>query len=1125
VPEDRERKAKSGPDPAKGPASGGSPSPGLGIGSLQRPKVIPKRPKDAPDMTDEMSSEQHVELAKAYLARRKGEGAYKSSGISAEQVQAGAKSVFEASRSTLGKAVGKGVDEAAGVNVVAHAQNALLGTQIGAAATARLNETNIARAEAARVDNRIHSKELHSSVNDWKDNMGKGLLSSLPAAGDDRKAGAQALMDTHGKEEFDRRYRESKGNKAIFAAMKKVAANNRLLTHDKKMGNDVLPAWNQDQTVGAAVPEHMAETLTPGHTIAASDVVASSTKGDLARGVTSLNPLSDRPMGNTAKLDDEQKMRLETYRSMKEALTQKATDDKAERVSLQTADPSSRGYRPDELTRRGELKDQLAQLNHAKTTDRAQRTGTDLIGYSNTHQETTRLKGHDDTMSSIIESDRTAQLSPHEAEYKDLHQKTTGKFLRAVTRGTLPPALAAELTRSEAELKALSKGGKSSDFQTQMDQERLRTRITELKEQKASGLTSDEYDRKKSAKSEIDRLKKADASELNLSPEAQTMVDQHQSAKDDIEFTRTHGLGREQKGQLDAATEERTSQKSTRDTGLTDGERELMAYLDEQIAGVYEEAKTGRAFVKEHAGEEVSSLGRVGGLDSSDAVTEDKMAVTTAGRAAQMTRSAGSVVGGTGDVLNASKKNIQKAIDDGELLKASAQLAGSVTGDVLATAGNVQIPGIGTVSKHALKALGKVLQGSGRILHAAGDSMAQGQDKRDRQRELTTGQRLAATHEQAINFGKMDEKKPSLASEVTGGLKDIAKSGFGPINDLKEGMSETASGVAGDIADSAGSAVGHATQGLASMSSDVSHALSDSIPVPDLTMTHIELPDVSMPQMPSLESVGLHAPTLTHLTAPALPFTVPALNLPSMAMPEFGTSASHEEEAEPTQTAAEHEADAGHSPDHATDVTLSEPDLTFLKPDEAVDPDGGAEHDEAADHERDEEEVGGEEEEAGGEKDEEDSEEDSEEEEDEKAPEEKAKEPDPAAEDEGPGGFTYHHDYRGLFDRLSTRPTMWQRIKRGASNAMSSVKNFFGYGKKDTLADHIGVSRRDKSVHPLLDRMSQSNSLSSRMGRGASRAWASVKGFFGGRRAPEEEDDPASHIGDTIRRRTAPPKI
>jgi hypothetical protein len=140
-------------------------------------------------------------------------------------------------------------------------------------------------------------------------------------------------------------------------------------------------------------------------------------------------------------------------------------------------------------------------------------------------------------------------------------------------------------------------------------------------------------------------------------------------------------------------------------------------------------------------------------------------------------------------------------------------------------------------------------------------------------------------------------------------------------------------------------------------------------------------------------------------------------------------------------------------------------------------------------------------------------------------PEEKAKEPDPAAEDEGPGGFTYHHDYRGLFDRLSTRPTMWQRIKRGASNAMSSVKNFFGYGKKDTLADHIGVSRRDKSVHPLLDRMSQSNSLSSRMGRGASRAWASVKGFFGGRRAPEEEDDPASHIGDTIRRRTAPPKI
>jgi len=1092
-------------------------------------KPRPGLPEDAPRLTDDMSADQKVALTQQYLARRKGEGAFKSNGYSAEQVQAGAKSMFEASKTTIGGVIGKGIDEGAGVNVVAHAQNALLATQIGAAVTARQNPINIARQEAARVDNVSHSKQLHSSVEDWKNNKGQGLLSSLPASGEERKAGAQALMDTHGEAEFNKRYKESKGNKAIFAMAKKLAANNRLLAHEKKMGGEVLSPWTQEQSVGEAVPEHMAAELTPGHTIADSDVVASSMKGKFNRGMTSLNPMSDRPMGNTAKLDDEQKMRLDTYRSVHEALTQKASDDKADRASLKKADPTSRGYRPDELTRRAELKDQLDTLNKAKADDRKHR---DKLGFGYLPGQRDLLKGHDDEMSKIVDPYRKAQLAPHEAEYDALHKHTVPKWKRTITSGKLPEAETKELADSEAELEKHTKNGKSDDHEIQMHTEQLRSRINELKAQKNSGLTPDEYNRKKSAKAEIDRIKKADASELNMSPADQALYDHHQSSKDDIEFQRTHGLNRQQKEDFDAATEERTSQKATRDTGLTDGERELKGFVSEQRTEVHKEAQTGHAFVNQHAGEEVSSLGRVGGLDSSDAVSQDKMAVTTAGRAAQMTRSAGSGVSLAGDVLNASKKNIQKAIDDGELLKASAQLAGSVTGDVLATAGNVQIPGVGTVSKHGLKAMGKALQGGGRVLHAAGDSLSQGQDKRDRQRELTSGDRLAATHKQAINFGKLGDKKLSLGAEVAGGLKGIANSGLEPIDDLKK-----------DLSDKASSALDHATQGLGSVPSNVTHAISNSVEMPKLTMPHVDLhQQMSMPQISPTESVSVSAPSLNHLSAPALPIVAPAVNLPELASPEFKMSAEHEEEPAIPATDAEHDANGGEHADHAGNFTLSEPNHSFLKPEQGVeegDVHAGT-HEEGDIHANEEvgepagrdsvsdkEEVG----EPAGRDSVSDKEEEGEEEEEEADKEEPGKVekgPVKATDEEGPGGITHHDNYKPLFDRLSKTPTVSQVITRGASNAWSSVKNAFGFGKKDNLNDHIGTARRDRSVKPMLDRLSASQSLSARLGKGASRAWSSVKGFFGAGQAPKqtpEEDNLASHIGDTIRPRRRTPKI
>ena len=1059
----------------------------------RRPAIIPQRHKKAPVFTDELTEAQQISMAQSFMAQRRAKGAYKPRRFTADDVKGGARAALDITRGKRGgklgkiaaKGIAKGVDEVAGANVVAHGQSALLAAQIAAAAAARRDPIKKARTEMARVDNRLASRELHASVQDFKDNTGAGFLSKAPARGPERKAAVQALMDTHGKEEFNRRYRASKGNQAIFAAMKKVAANKRLLDRDREMGNKVLPAWTQEQTVGTAVPEHMKDTLTPGHTIAASDVVAASTKGNVLRGLESLSPTSDRPMGNTAKLSDEQKMRLDMYQGMRDALEQKAKDDKADRAELKKAKPDQRGYTDEEFAERAKLKDQLSDLDTTRKADRSQRSGNDLIGYGHTTAEQDKLATGKRFIDRTTKERRAEEIAKHQGTYDTLHAKTTGSFMRNFLSGSLPPELQKELTDSEAQLKAISDRGPAATTDDQVTAESLKARIAELQEQKASGLSAEEYAQKKQAKGEIERLKKADASELPFTEAEQAGMDLHKTTAEDIEFQRTHGLDREKQAEYEAATAARTSQKETRDTGLTDDERKLMAFLDAQIAGVYDEAKTGRAFVSEHEGETVSLLGRVGGLDSSDSVDPKAMEVTKAGRAAQMARTVGGGIGATGDALNASTSSIQKAIDNGELLKASANLTGKVVGDSLATAGNVTVPGIGMISKKALQALGKVLQGAGQIVHAAGDSAAQKQDQRDRQRALTTGKRAEDVAEHAIDFGTMNEEKKSLSSEVLAGATTIVNSGLGPIDDAKKDLTEKGKGLVEDVT------------GL-----DLGTKKSGDAPGPGDEDAH--------------EDASVHE-------ADAHPEVNNEPHEAQDSAEDLAEEHVDEEHVDEEHVAGE-DGLAGDEVDEHPEVSNEPHEAQDSRDDSAEDAhedeaEEDREEDQEAEHEDDGEDDG-----SGDAEEEEDEDDEDEDDEDEsESPAAEVARPEPGPQ-EDPGGFTYERNYAPLMDRLTTRPTLWQRIKRGASNAWSATKNFFGFGTPDRLEDHIGTPMREKSVTPLLDRMSESQSLGARMGRGVSRAWGSVKSFFGAAPAVEE-DDPASHIGDTLRRRQAPPRI
>lgn len=139
-----------------------------------------------------------------------------------------------------------------------------------------------------------------------------------------------------------------------------------------------------------------------------------------------------------------------------------------------------------------------------------------------------------------------------------------------------------------------------------------------------------------------------------------------------------------------------------------------------------------------------------GRLDTSGQADPSLSRRTLGGRAAQGLRGAGSLAMSAGEVIGGSSEDADTAIEEGRLGKASAITASGLTQQGAAIAATAT--GAGAAVTEGMDKVSMATGFAGKLMHRAGHYLARGQDQRDRQRALESGERFDQTRGQAVDW-------------------------------------------------------------------------------------------------------------------------------------------------------------------------------------------------------------------------------------------------------------------------------------------------------------------------------------------------------------------------------------
>lgn len=586
------------------------------------------------------------------------------------------------------------------------------------------------------------------------------------------------------------------GGMVAGSAARAVAANLRLGAKGAAVGADSIDEWEMKHTVGEEVTGDLAQS---GHVISESDRPESSVKGDInrvARSVANKLPGFDsdgRPLFNSTKLSDKEK-------GLVQDLNSKIGDlDERGKQSLKDRKGMEKGYTPEELSRRQELKSQISGLESKGAQYRKDNNslGAQIMGLTGLDfSDQSKLDDHSshvDRFMKKAESNQNDAVSAHQAEIDKLD---------AAAKANLGARRSKFLSKSHSDyhftdeektehegvlkqIKQIKKAAKGRDLSDseQAQIKALEARSADMKAFRDTGMTRDQRQERERRTSAIAGIK-ADAT-YGLSDEDHVKLAHHKREIADLEETRKTGLTKTERKQLADARAEREEQKRTRETGLTTSERQIKQHLEDSRTAVYEGAAEDKDLIDRNLGKTVRKVGDkhyVGGLNSTDNVTDEEMEATIGGRTAQGARTFGNAVHFAGEVAEGSADTAQKYTDNNELAKAAAITAGGAIKQGVSTAGSVTVPVLGGVAiKAGLEGGGKVLQGFGSVISNVADSAAQAQDQRDRQKDLTTGQRALDVRQHAINFtGSNAPEEKSLGSKLVDSASTLV-SGAGSI--------------------------------------------------------------------------------------------------------------------------------------------------------------------------------------------------------------------------------------------------------------------------------------------------------------------------------------------------------
>ena len=165
-----------------------------------------------------------------------------------------------------------------------------------------------------------------------------------------------------------------------------------------------------------------------------------------------------------------------------------------------------------------------------------------------------------------------------------------------------------------------------------------------------------------------------------------------------------------------------------------------------------------------------------GGLDPT-MKAEDVPKASLTGRAALGVKNAGKALKDFGGYVNGSTSSTEQALADGDLTKARRTAMGGLAkegaGSVLhfLTGGPLNAGTVATVTKNAVSHGGTALQGVGLGVSKLAGPAASGEEQRQRQQALSTGDRKAEVLEKGVNWqGQENHKDAKITQEMVDGI-------------------------------------------------------------------------------------------------------------------------------------------------------------------------------------------------------------------------------------------------------------------------------------------------------------------------------------------------------------------
>jgi len=555
------------------------------------------------------------------------------------------------------------------------------------------------------------------------------------------------------------------------------------------IGAEMLPELTPEQTIGTVVAP---ELVDKGHIVPRESRPQNSTGDAISNFVSSLNPSSSRPIGNTTTLTGDEQREVDAHWGKVGDLNSVAEQNLSQRKAQEEAGELTGGYTKDEFARKTQLKEQISSLEAKAETEKSSRSRWFRRGprfNDNEQAEFDQLGSTINSQDDLVKERQASAVAIHQAEIDKLEALKAEKLGQRSRNWRPWESGAYHFTDDEqkvhsdlqSKIDAITSAsqGKKLTAEQESDLAKHREDMREMEQVRDTGLSRHERQRYSSLQTSIAATQQN--SLFGLTDD--DIVARHAAMSDRAEMSTTleTGLNKAERAQLQSAKAEREEQRLIKKTGLTKDQRTLKSQEETAAKDVYRSSAAKSTFLDEHAGKAVRTVPkggpngqdehRIGGLKHEN-VTDEDTETTAGGWLAKAAMKVSGWISYLGEFMAGRSKDASARIDKNELLKASGI---TLTGGGMEAAA-FAAPGVGGVTRRLIGAIGDGTKNVGRGGYALAKAAAKPQLQRDVQKDFTSGGRSEAVRRTAVDWygANSHEDESSTAKEVALGLGGAA---------------------------------------------------------------------------------------------------------------------------------------------------------------------------------------------------------------------------------------------------------------------------------------------------------------------------------------------------------------